>query len=81
MTLSNQEPGFYACWVYRASKGFFINHVISPDTANCVYSSYDGPTFYSLDSLHFTQSYWSIVPISDIEPTTFDPSNYPELFI
>lgn len=81
MFLSDQPPGFYACWVFPTSKGFFINHVVSSERVICIYDSFNGPAKYTLSSACLKQSYHSITPISDIDSSTFNPSNYPELFI
>ena len=81
MLLSDQPPGFYACWVFPTSKGFFINHVVSSERVICIYDWLQGPVTYTLSSNCLRQSYHSIIPISSIDSSIFNPSNYPELFI
>lgn len=82
--LSDQPPGIYVCWVTLASRGFFINEVISPTLIWCIYDGYAKEpkqcAFFSEVDLKYAL-YERITPIPDIDIDTFDVSNYPEWFI
>lgn len=82
--LSDQPPGIYVCWVTLASRGFFINEVISPTLIWCIYDGYAKEpkqcAFFSEVDLKYAL-YERITHIADIDIDTFDVSNYPEWFI
>ena len=81
--LSDQPPGIYICWVTLASRGFFINKVVSSTLIRCIYDGYSKElkqyTFSELDLKH--ASYARITHVANIDIDTFDLSNYPEWFI
>ena len=81
--LSDQPPGIYICWVTLASRGFFINEVVSPTLIRCIYDGYSKEpkqcAFSEIDLKYAL--YERITHIADIDIDTFDVSNYPEWFI
>ena len=81
--LCNQPPGIYVCWVALNSKNFFINEVVSSTLIRCIYDGYTNePKQYTFSEVDFKYAlYERIVPITNIDITTFNTSDYPEWFI